>query len=61
MMPYQFTTVSVTVSGAQTRSRNEAVVAGYDDYVMRMWKHLDVPVRRASDCPLEDARRAVAA
>lgn len=42
------------MSEKQTYSQNEAVVAGYDDYVMPIWKHLDVPVRRASGCTLED-------
>ena len=34
--------------------RNDDVVSQYDDYVMPIWKSLDVPVKRASDCTLED-------
>jgi 4-aminobutyrate aminotransferase len=37
----------------QTKS-NEHVLQQYDEYVMPIWKSLNVPVRRASDCTLED-------
>jgi 4-aminobutyrate aminotransferase/(S)-3-amino-2-methylpropionate transaminase len=33
---------------------NEAIESRYDDYVMPIWKSLNVPVRRASGCTLED-------
>jgi len=33
---------------------NENVTARYDEYVMPIWKDLDVPVERAEDCILED-------
>jgi 4-aminobutyrate aminotransferase len=38
----------------QTTPRNDDVVSRYDEYVMPIWKSLNVPVRRASDCTLED-------
>ena len=34
--------------------RNDDVVSQYDDYLMPIWKSLDVPVKRASDCVVED-------
>ena len=34
--------------------RNDDIVSQYDDYVMPIWKSLDVPVKRAADCTLED-------
>jgi 4-aminobutyrate aminotransferase len=34
--------------------RNDDIVSQYDDYVMPIWKSLDVPVKRASNCTLED-------
>jgi len=37
----------------QTKS-NEHVLQQYDEYVMPIWKSLNVPVKRASDCTLED-------
>ncbi|MFC6718937.1 aspartate aminotransferase family protein [Natrialbaceae archaeon GCM10025810] len=33
---------------------NEAVEERYDEYVMPIWKDLDVPVKRAKNCSLED-------
>lgn len=33
---------------------NEAVESRYDDYVMSVWKDLQVPIRRAEGCTLED-------
>jgi 4-aminobutyrate aminotransferase len=33
---------------------NDAVVGRYDDYVMPIWKSLNVPVKRASNCTIED-------
>ncbi|SEV80572.1 aspartate aminotransferase family protein [Natrinema salifodinae] len=33
---------------------NAAVEAAYDEHVMSIWKSLDVPVRRAEGCTLED-------
>jgi len=33
---------------------NEAVREAYDDYVMPIWKSLNVPVQRAEGCTLED-------
>ncbi|WP_458210120.1 aspartate aminotransferase family protein [Haladaptatus sp. NG-SE-30] len=35
-------------------SSNESLENQYDDYVMPIWKSLDVPVRRSSDCTLQD-------
>ena len=34
--------------------RNDDIVSQYDDYVMPIWKSLNVPVKRASNCTLED-------
>ncbi|WP_306059159.1 aspartate aminotransferase family protein [Natronococcus wangiae] len=36
------------------RSSNKLVASAYDDYVMPIWKSLNVPVKRASGCTLED-------
>jgi len=36
------------------KSGNEAVLNRYDEYVMPIWKSLDVPIKRASDCTVED-------
>ncbi|RQG91952.1 aspartate aminotransferase family protein [Natrarchaeobius chitinivorans] len=33
---------------------NRDVESRYDEYVMSIWKDLDVPVKRAEDCTLED-------
>ncbi|MBX0325982.1 aspartate aminotransferase family protein [Halomicroarcula sp. F13] len=33
---------------------NDDVVGRYDDYVMPIWKSLNVPVKRASNCTVED-------
>ncbi|MXV60673.1 aminotransferase class III-fold pyridoxal phosphate-dependent enzyme [Natronorubrum sp. JWXQ-INN-674] len=33
---------------------NRTVTSQYDEYVMPIWKSLNVPVERASDCTLED-------
>ena len=33
---------------------NDAVESRYDDYLMPIWKSLDVPVKRSSGCTLED-------
>ncbi|MBX0297485.1 aspartate aminotransferase family protein [Haloarcula nitratireducens] len=38
----------------QSVTANDAVVAGYDEYVMPIWKSLNVPVERAEDCRLYD-------
>ncbi|WP_458187945.1 aspartate aminotransferase family protein [Haladaptatus sp. NG-WS-4] len=35
-------------------SSNDSVENQYDDYVMPIWKSLDVPVRRSGGCTLED-------
>ncbi|QLG48544.1 aspartate aminotransferase family protein [Natrinema halophilum] len=40
-------------SDANRRS-NSAIVSSYDERVMPVWKSLDVPVKRASGCTLED-------
>ena len=37
-----------------TESKNDDVLEQYDEYLMPIWKSLDVPVRRAADCTLED-------
>jgi 4-aminobutyrate aminotransferase len=37
-----------------THSSNEKVQSQYDEYVMPIWKQLNVPVRRASNCTIED-------
>lgn len=37
----------------QTQS-NEYVLQQYDEYLMPIWKSLNVPVKRASDCTVED-------
>ncbi|WP_430639443.1 aspartate aminotransferase family protein [Haloferax volcanii] len=36
------------------RTTNSSVEAAYDDYLMPIWKSLNVPVERASGCTLED-------
>ncbi len=36
------------------RESNAAVESAYDDHVMPIWKSLDIPVKRASGCTLED-------
>ncbi|OLZ40260.1 aminotransferase class III [Natrinema saccharevitans] len=36
------------------RDSNAAVVSSYDDHMMPIWKSLDIPVKRASGCTLED-------
>lgn len=36
------------------RESNAAVLSAYDDHMMPIWKSLDVPVKRASGCTLED-------
>ncbi|WP_408957795.1 aspartate aminotransferase family protein [Natrinema sp. 74] len=36
------------------RESNASVVSTYDDHVMPIWKSLNVPVKRASGCTLED-------
>lgn len=33
---------------------NQTIVSRYEEYIMPVWKQLDVPVKRASDCVLED-------
>ncbi|WP_222918128.1 aspartate aminotransferase family protein [Natrinema sp. SYSU A 869] len=33
---------------------NSTIVSTYDDHVMPIWKSLDIPVKRASGCTLED-------
>ena len=35
-------------------NKNDDVVSQYDDYVMPIWKSLGVPVKRASNCVVED-------
>ncbi|MFP8952355.1 aspartate aminotransferase family protein [Natrialbaceae archaeon A-arb3/5] len=35
-------------------SSNEEIEAAYDEYVMPVWKSLNVPVKRADGCTLED-------
>ena len=42
------------MSKNNTLTRNDDVVSRYDDYVMPIWKSLGVPVKRASDCVVED-------
>jgi len=42
---------SESPDGAQS---NSAVVSAYDEHLMPIWKSLDVPVKRASGCTLED-------
>ena len=37
-----------------THTDNQAVESRYDEYVMPIWKSIDVPVKRADDCTLED-------
>ncbi len=37
-----------------TEPSNADVEAAYDEYVMPIWKSLNVPVERASNCTLED-------
>ncbi|MFA9504153.1 aspartate aminotransferase family protein [Natrinema sp. H-ect1] len=39
---------------AADRESNAAVVSAYEDHMMPIWKSLDVPVKRASGCTLED-------
>jgi 4-aminobutyrate aminotransferase len=39
---------------SKQRSPNETVIEGYDNYVMPIWKSLDVPVKRAEGCTVED-------
>lgn len=39
---------------SHTSSSNADVEAAYDEYLMPIWKSLNVPVRRASGCTLED-------
>ncbi len=34
--------------------RNDDVVSRYDDYVMPIWKSLNVPIKQASNCVVED-------
>ncbi|WP_254764551.1 aspartate aminotransferase family protein [Natrinema marinum] len=41
-------------NSAVGRASNASVESAYDDHVMGIWKSLDVPVRRASGCTLED-------
>lgn len=36
------------------QTTNESVAHRYDEYVMPIWKELQVPVKRADDCILED-------
>lgn len=33
---------------------NESIEARYDEYIMPIWKDLDVPIKRAQGCTLED-------
>ncbi|MFB1066192.1 aspartate aminotransferase family protein [Natrinema sp. H-ect4] len=42
---------SESPDGAQS---NSAVVSAYDEHLMPIWKSLDVPVKRAAGCTLED-------
>jgi len=35
-------------------TQNAAVEAGYEDHVMPIWKELNVPIKRASGCTVED-------
>lgn len=42
------------MSNEKIKHRNDDVVSQYDDYVMPIWKSLDVPIKRASDCVVED-------
>lgn len=37
-----------------TDTQNDRIVEKYDDYVMPIWKNLNVPIKRASDCTVED-------
>jgi 4-aminobutyrate aminotransferase len=42
------------MSNKNVTTRNDDIVSRYDDYVMPIWKSLGVPVKRASDCIVED-------
>ncbi len=42
------------MSNKKIKTRNDDVVSRYDDYVMPIWKSLGVPVKRASNCVVED-------
>jgi len=42
------------MSNNKIKTRNDDVVSRYDDYVMPIWKSLGVPVKRASNCVVED-------
>ena len=37
-----------------SRAGNEAIEAQYDEYLMPIWKDLNVPIRRAEGCTVED-------
>ena len=37
-----------------SRAGNEAIEAQYDEYLMPIWKDLNVPIRRAKGCTVED-------
>lgn len=37
-----------------TDTQNDNIVGKYDDYVMPIWKNLNVPIKRATDCTVED-------
>ncbi len=42
------------MSNERIKTRNDDVVSRYDDYLMPIWKSLGVPVKRASNCVVED-------
>jgi 4-aminobutyrate aminotransferase len=42
------------MSNNNVQTRNDDVVSRYDDYVMPIWKSLNVPIKQASNCVVED-------
>ncbi len=54
MRKYISATVTIVMSKENMKAQNDDIVSQYDDYVMPIWKNLGVPIKRASNCVVED-------